>query len=53
MGVSLVYYFAQVPMQRTGSLEELVDAVLFLASPRSGYITGMNLRVDGGVWPST
>ena len=43
--------FAQVPMGRVGTLEEMADAVAFLASPRAGYITGANLRLDGGLWP--
>jgi 3-oxoacyl-[acyl-carrier protein] reductase len=40
--------FADVPMGRVGELEELADAVAFLASPLAGYITGINLYVDGG-----
>ncbi|NWJ25330.1 SDR family NAD(P)-dependent oxidoreductase [Rhizobium sp. RM] len=43
--------FAQVPVGRVGTLEEIADAVVFLASPRAGYITGVNLRLDGGLWP--
>jgi 3-oxoacyl-[acyl-carrier protein] reductase len=33
---------------RIGRREEYADVVAFLASPRSGYITGTTLRVDGG-----
>lgn len=43
--------FAQVPVGRVGRLEEIADAIAFLASPISGYITGINLRVDGGLSP--
>ena len=43
--------FAAVPMGRVGTLDEIGDAVAFLVSPRAGYITGMNLRIDGGMWP--
>jgi NAD(P)-dependent dehydrogenase (short-subunit alcohol dehydrogenase family) len=43
--------FAQVPMGRVGTLKEIADAVAFLVSPRAGYITGANLRLDGGLWP--
>lgn len=45
--------FAQVPVGRVGTLEEIADAVCFLASPRAGYITGSNLRLDGGALPTT
>lgn len=43
--------FAQVPMQRVGEVEDIANAAAFLASPLAGYITGTNLRVDGGLWP--
>jgi 3-oxoacyl-[acyl-carrier protein] reductase len=44
--------FAQVPVGRVGRLDEIADAVAFLASPKAAYITGSNLRVDGGLSPS-
>lgn len=43
--------FAQVPLGRVGKPDEIANAVAFLSSPLSGYITGVNLRVDGGLWP--
>ncbi|MFB8343910.1 SDR family NAD(P)-dependent oxidoreductase [Brucella cytisi] len=43
--------FAQVPMRRVGTLEEIADTIAFLVSPRASYITGANLRLDGGMWP--
>ncbi|WP_172124635.1 SDR family NAD(P)-dependent oxidoreductase [Devosia sp. 919] len=45
--------FAQVPLGRVGTLEEIADAIAFLVSPRAGYITGSNLRLDGGMLPTT
>lgn len=38
----------QVPAGRLGSPEEVAHAVTFLASPKSGFITGQILYVDGG-----
>jgi NAD(P)-dependent dehydrogenase (short-subunit alcohol dehydrogenase family) len=37
-----------IPMQRTGSADEIAEAVLFLLSDQASYITGANLRVSGG-----
>lgn len=45
-------FFAQVPLGRVGRLEEIADAIAFLVSPLAGYITGVNLRIDGGLSPS-
>ena len=39
---------ASVPMGRMGSPDEVAKAVLFLASDDSGFITGIELTVDGG-----
>ena len=36
------------PMERTGEASEVAEAIVFLASERSSYITGQNLVVDGG-----
>ena len=40
---------ASVPMQRYGTVEEIAATIAFLASEGAGYITGQNLRVDGGI----
>ena len=39
-----------VPLGRFGTPEEIAEAVRFLAGPRSSYITGQVLAVDGGQW---
>jgi NAD(P)-dependent dehydrogenase (short-subunit alcohol dehydrogenase family) len=39
---------AQVPLARLASAREIAEAVVFLASPRASYITGVTLPVDGG-----
>jgi NAD(P)-dependent dehydrogenase (short-subunit alcohol dehydrogenase family) len=41
-------FLTRIPMQRVGKPEELVGAVLFLASSMSNYVTGVTLPVDGG-----
>jgi len=37
-----------VPMNRWGTVEEVADAVCFLASDEARYVTGQTLFVDGG-----
>ena len=39
----------EVPMNRFGLVEEVANAVLFLASEEASYITGAELPVDGGL----
>ncbi|MDP6381396.1 MAG: SDR family oxidoreductase, partial [Phycisphaerae bacterium] len=38
-----------IPMKRMGTAEEVAQAVLFLASDESAYITGHVLPIDGGM----
>lgn len=40
---------SRIPMERYGTVEEVSAVVGFLASDGAGYITGQNLRVDGGI----
>ena len=41
---------AGVPLKRIGQPEEIAEAVAFLAGEGAGYITGMVLQVDGGMY---
>lgn len=41
---------AQIPLERLGSAEDIANAVVFLASEQSGYITGHVLSVNGGMY---
>lgn len=43
---------AAVPLRRYGTAEEIGKVVAFLASEGGGYITGQNIRVDGGLMRS-
>jgi NAD(P)-dependent dehydrogenase (short-subunit alcohol dehydrogenase family) len=42
-------YAKATPIRRVLQVNEIADVVLFLASPRSGAITGESLGVDGGI----
>ncbi len=39
---------ARVPMKRAGTIKEIVNGVLFLASDESSYVTASELVIDGG-----
>ena len=39
----------KIPMKRYGTTGEIAETIAFLASPGGGYITGQNIRVDGGI----
>jgi 3-oxoacyl-[acyl-carrier protein] reductase len=41
---------ARIPLGRLGTPDDVANAVLFLASPRAGYITGATLHVNGGLF---
>ena len=41
---------AQIPLERLGSADDIANAVVFLASEASGYITGHVLAVNGGMY---
>lgn len=40
---------AQIPLGRTGQTKDIANAVLFLASEMSDYMTGQTISVDGGM----
>lgn len=39
----------RIPMNRYGKIDEISEVIAFLASDGAGYITGQNIRVDGGI----
>jgi NAD(P)-dependent dehydrogenase (short-subunit alcohol dehydrogenase family) len=41
-------FAAHLPMKRMGAMDDIADAVLFLASDEASYITGQEVIVDGG-----
>jgi NAD(P)-dependent dehydrogenase (short-subunit alcohol dehydrogenase family) len=42
-------YRARIPMGRYGTVEEVAELIALLASDRVPYITGQNIRIDGGI----
>jgi NAD(P)-dependent dehydrogenase (short-subunit alcohol dehydrogenase family) len=40
---------ARIPMGRYGRADEVAELIAFLASDKAGYITGQNIRIDGGI----
>jgi 3-oxoacyl-[acyl-carrier protein] reductase len=41
---------SRIPAGRLGSVNEIADAVAFLASAKAGYITGETLHINGGLY---
>jgi NAD(P)-dependent dehydrogenase (short-subunit alcohol dehydrogenase family) len=39
----------RIPLKRYGTVQEIAATVAFLASDAAAYITGQNIRVDGGI----
>jgi NAD(P)-dependent dehydrogenase (short-subunit alcohol dehydrogenase family) len=40
---------ARIPMGRYGKVGEVAELIALLASDRAAYITGQNIRIDGGI----
>jgi NAD(P)-dependent dehydrogenase (short-subunit alcohol dehydrogenase family) len=44
----LDHYLANIPLGRVGTVNDVAEAVRFLAGPESSWITGACLPIDGG-----
>jgi len=49
MIITMKHGNVKTPLNRIGTVEDVVNLVLFLASPSSNFITGHNFVVDGGI----
>jgi len=45
---TMARFVSSIPMGRAGGAEEVAEAIAFLASPRSSYLTGETIEVNGG-----
>jgi 3-oxoacyl-[acyl-carrier protein] reductase len=43
-------YLQQIPLGRMGTVDDIANTVLFLASPAASYITGQVIHVNGGFY---
>lgn len=43
-------FLKQIPLKRNGTIQEVVNAVLFLSSDKASYITGSTIDVNGGIF---
>jgi 3-oxoacyl-[acyl-carrier protein] reductase len=44
------YYIKNIPLGRFGQVEDIANAVKYLASPEASYITGTTIHVNGGLY---
>lgn len=40
---------SRIPLKRYGTVQEVADLIAFLASEKAAYMTGQNIRIDGGI----
>lgn len=43
-------YIERIPMKRFGEVNDISEAVIFLASNKASYITGQTLHINGGMY---
>jgi NAD(P)-dependent dehydrogenase (short-subunit alcohol dehydrogenase family) len=52
----MTVYKEMIPLRRMGTTEDSANAIVFLCSDKSAFLTGQNITVDGGlslVWPES
>ncbi len=49
MIITMKHGNVKTPLNRVGTIEDVVNLVVFLASPSSNFITGHNFTIDGGI----
>ena len=42
------FVFSMIPLKKLASIDDVVAALIYLASPGAGMVTGLSLIVDGG-----
>ena len=47
--MTIIYPIKRIPLKRQGKVSEVSSLISLLSSKEGSYITGQNIRIDGGI----